>query len=172
VGKSAAEVKGARRSVSLSVYGLLRVGRATTYVRCARPHRGFLLLPPDRPHRRTRRLVRQCRHLGQIVEDCAAGYLACSLHVLSSSCIVEGPIESRDRCRAHTGPCASDLACWRWRRSLLRLCPLRMLANAPKTEQGKFTAFLPQQLSLHAEDRIDDLLLLASHGEKASGQLG
>jgi hypothetical protein len=47
-----------------------------------------------------------------------------------------------------------------------------MLANAPKTEQGRITVFLPQQLPFHAEYGIDDLLLLASHGEKASGQLG
>jgi hypothetical protein len=32
------------------------------------------------------------------------------------------------------------------------------------------TVFLPQQLPLHAKYGIDDLLLLASHDDEASGQ--
>jgi hypothetical protein len=42
-------------------------------------------------------------------------------------------------------------------------------SSATRTEAMR-TVFLPQQLPLHAEDGVDNLLLLASHGDEASGQ--
>jgi hypothetical protein len=44
--------------------------------------------------------------------------------------------------------------------------------SAMGMEAAAPTVIAPQELPLHAEDGIDDLLLLACHGEEAAGQLG
>jgi hypothetical protein len=54
---------------------------------------------------------------------------------------------------------------------LLRLYLLRIVSWSAKAAQSIFTVVFSQQFPFHAEDSVDDLLLLAGHYDEASSQL-